>query len=443
MSSYFIKSFKITKLWGYRDIDLTFNSDVNILIGPNASGKTTILNLLHSILVFDLPTLLNIHFDQAEIKLSEFEGGSVRTVKIDAVNGKVSVGKKKFEIHRIAIANRKLPESREPFEKGFKKGGYISGAVLQNVFIHTFSEKMVIEELYDKLTALVPIVWLPVSRRSPVTEDEEERHTGRDSLEPVDLQLEELLGNLSIYYSRLNAMLSERYRKFEHQALSVILYSEEDDQLDSIPPSFPTQAEKEQLQRAFEAAGLLDEQMRIKIDEHFAEVGKVLETIREIKDIDPDLGSGLGDLLMILLIRQTHSMVGYARELEKDRKRIFAPLRRYEETVNSFLNEKSIKVDEGGQLKIESSSPSDLNPYLLSSGEKQILILLTQALLKVDEPVVYIADEPELSLHVTWQEKLLESLVKLGGQIQVIVATHSPDIAGKFTDNVIDLGRKN
>ncbi len=107
------------------------------------------------------------------------------------------------------------------------------------------------------------------------------------------------------------------------------------------------------------------------------------------------------------------------------------------------MNEKSVKVDEDGKLKIESASPSELNPRLLSSGEKQILILLTQALLRVDEPVVYIADEPELSLHVLWQEKLLESLVSLSGQIQVIVATHSPDIVGKFTDNVIDLGRKN
>ena len=50
MSSYFIESFKITKLWGYReDINLTFNNDVNVLIGVNGSGKTTVLNLLNSI----------------------------------------------------------------------------------------------------------------------------------------------------------------------------------------------------------------------------------------------------------------------------------------------------------------------------------------------------------------------------------------------------------
>lgn len=441
MNRYFIESFKITKLWGYHDIDLTFNNDVNILIGPNASGKTTILNLLHSILSANLRSVSDVNFDQAEIKLRSFKGRSERTIKVDTANGIFSVGQKKFEIDMIAIANRKLPESQDPSEKSFEKGSYIRGTAFRSFIIHTFREKMVIEELYDELTALVPIVWLPVSRRLPVTEDEEESYTGTGPLESVDLRLDELLDDLSDYHSRLNAMLSESYRKFEHQALSVILYSEEDDQLDSIPPSFPTQAEKEQLQRAFEAAGLLDEQMRIRIDEHFAEVGKVLETIREIKDIDSD--SGLGDLLELLLIHRTHSMVGYARELEEDRERIFKPLRDYEETVNSFLDGKSVKVDRRGKLKIESSSLSVLNPHHLSSGEKQILILLTQALLRVDEPVVYIADEPELSLHVTWQEKLLESLVKLGGQIQVIVATHSPDIAGKFTDNVIDLGRKN
>ena len=436
MGSYFIKSFKITKLWGYQDIDLNFNDDVNILIGPNGSGKTTILNLLHSILSVDLCNILNVNFDQAEIKLREFKGRSVRTVKASVADRllKLSVGKYTFKIDVDMISDLRFSryyrhsETREIIRRTSPR--------------HTVRRRIVPEGVYDALTDLVPIVWLPVSRRLLVTEDEEERYTGTDSLESVDLRLEELSGDLSIYYSRLNAMLSEHYRKFEHQALSVTLYSEEDVQLDSIPPSFPTEAEKKQLLRAFEAAGLLDEDMRVRIDEHFAEVGKVLEMIREIKDTDSDLGLVLGDLLVLLLIRQTHSMVGYARELEEDRERIFKPLRDYEETVNSFLNEKSVKVDEDGKLKIESSSPSGLNPHLLSSGEKQILILLTQALLKVDEPVVYIADEPELSLHVAWQEKLLESLESLSGKMQIIVATHSPDIVGKFTDKVIDLGRK-
>ena len=47
-------------------------------------------------------------------------------------------------------------------------------------------------------------------------------------------------------------------------------------------------------------------------------------------------------------------------------------------------------------------------------------------------PSGFVADEPELSLHVTWQEKLLKSITALAGRCQVIVATHSPDIAGGF-----------
>ncbi len=120
MSSYFIESFKITKLWGYLDINLTFNNDVNILIGPNGSGKTTILNLLHSILSADLRSVLDVNFDQAEIKLRSFKGRSERTIKVDISNGKLSVGRKKLiDIDSIAgrgfadvdIISKKFPGS--------------------------------------------------------------------------------------------------------------------------------------------------------------------------------------------------------------------------------------------------------------------------------------------------------------------------------------------
>ena len=441
MNRYFIESFKITKLWGYRDIDLTFNNDVNVLIGPNASGKTTILNLLHSILSADLQSVLNVNFDQAVIKLRSFKGRSERTIKVDAADGIFSVGKKKFDLDIDSIVDRRFADvdiiSSRKFSGSYvtlEKGSYGSGTV-----IRPFVRGMRVQKiLYDELIGLVPIVWLPVSRRLPVTEDEEEGHTRTGSVESVDLRLDELLDELSDYHSRLNAQLSKRYKEFEHQVLSVMLYNREHDQIKSIPPSLPTETEKTQLLRAFEAAGLLNKQMQSRIDEHFAAAEETLKRIHESENI----GFDLEDFLVLPLIRRTKSMVEYAEELEKDRERIFAPLRLYEETVNSFLNEKSAEVDESGQLKIESLSQGTLNPFVLSSGEKQILILLTQALLRVDEPVVYIADEPELSLHVSWQEKLLESLVKLGGQIQVIVATHSPDIVGKFMDKVIDLGRK-
>ena len=435
MSKYFIESFKIDKLWGYQDINLNFERDVNILIGPNASGKTTILNLLHSILLADFPTLLNVEFNQIEIKLKEFEGKSVRTVKVETTDEslKFSVGQIKFDVDKDSIYDRRYP--------GYYMDHRIGKVITRTPHRHITRKRILPENLYDEITALVPIVWLPVSRRLPITGDEEEQQTMMVPLESVDLRLQELLADLSHYHTRLNAQLSERYKNFEHQVLSVILYSKEHDLIESaISLSPPTSIEeyKDQLLGAFNAAGLLDDQMQIRIDEHFVIAEEVLKRSR--KNENDEFVFGLEDLFVLPLIRRTQLMVEYAEELEKDREHIFKPLRCYEGIVNSFLDKKNIKVDEDGKLKIESLSHPDLNPRLLSSGEKQILILLTEALLKVDEPVVYIADEPELSLHVSWQEKLLESLVSLGGNIQTIVATHSPDIVGKFEDNVIDLG---
>jgi predicted ATPase len=137
-------------------------------------------------------------------------------------------------------------------------------------------------------------------------------------------------------------------------------------------------------------------------------------------------------------------MVSFARELEEKRALLFASIHTYEEIVADFLEDKRVEVTNNGRLQVtkKNRTKDSLEWRNLSSGEKQILILLTQALLWERDPVVYVADEPELSLHVVWQEKLLSSLRDLAGRCQFIIATHSPDIAGGFSDKIINLGKK-
>ncbi len=422
---YRIESFEITKLWDYRDIHLTFYDDVNILIGPNASGKTTILNLLHSILSVDLESLRKVDFEQAKIGISKFEGedDGPNTITVEKDNRSLKLeltGEKNSSLERNIVTGKTV--FRDEIGRSTRRSMY--------------SDE---EEFSNRLTNLVPLLWLPVSRRLTVPEGDEER-SRTNSLESVDARLSGLLEKLSEYRSGLSARLSERYREFSRQVLSVILYSKDQDQPDLILESIrslPTEVEKEQLIRAFGAADLLDEQMRSRINQHFDTAKESVERIRNIEDADLKFK----DTLVFPLISRTKNMVEHSRKLEEDRGDILAQLRLYEKFANSFLRNKSIKVDESGKLKIKigSSSLSDLEVHRLSSGEKQILILLTEALLQSDKPVVYIADEPELSLHLIWQKTLLESLVALGGQIQLIVATHSPDIVGKFEDNIINL----
>ena len=75
----------------------------------------------------------------------------------------------------------------------------------------------------------------------------------------------------------------------------------------------------------------------------------------------------------------------------------------------------------------------------LSSGEKQLIILLTESLLQKSKETLFIADEPELSLHIEWQRKVISSITTLNPNAQIIIATHSPEIVGKFKDKAINM----
>lgn len=69
-----------------------------------------------------------------------------------------------------------------------------------------------------------------------------------------------------------------------------------------------------------------------------------------------------------------------------------------------------------------------LSPYLLSSGEKQLLIILLTVLVQNSQPAILLMDEPEVSLHFDWQRKLIGIIRELNPAAQIILATHSPAI---------------
>lgn len=67
-------------------------------------------------------------------------------------------------------------------------------------------------------------------------------------------------------------------------------------------------------------------------------------------------------------------------------------------------------------------------PYLLSSGEKQLLVILLSALVMECRPGVLFMDEPEISLHIEWQQRLITLVRTLNPNVQIILCTHSPAI---------------
>mgnify|MGYP000214966486 FL=1 len=117
----------------------------------------------------------------------------------------------------------------------------------------------------------------------------------------------------------------------------------------------------------------------------------------------------------------------------------------YTEIVNSRLSFKEIKITRKEGLIVVSKDKNkstclDLNH--LSSGEKQEIVLFYELIFETDKNLLLLIDEPEISLHILWQKKFMDDLMKVVnmGQLEVIVATHSPQIINNHWDMQIDLG---
>jgi predicted ATP-binding protein involved in virulence len=77
----------------------------------------------------------------------------------------------------------------------------------------------------------------------------------------------------------------------------------------------------------------------------------------------------------------------------------------------------------------------------LSSGEQHELVLLYELLFKVNPDSLILIDEPELSLHIAWQQQFLQDLQKITqlASFDVLIATHSPQIIHDRWDLTVEL----
>lgn len=315
MPNFCVESIEVNKLWGYRNIKLSLDPRINVLIGRNGSGKTTILRLLHSIFSGDFLALTDIEFQHIRIVLRDFDSSRQRVVNIDATGDGFScrIGNERFEISsaQLSLWSRLGPVRWRDYAR------------------HYFdASESDLDDIRVRFRDLVPYVWLPVSRRLPITEGDYFGVNRRDeetNLDSVDERLRELLADLSKYRLGLDARLSERYKEFERRSLQIILYNEQFDRISSPQDeAMPSENEKKILLRAFEEAGLLDPDMRNRIDQHFKVGRERLSSFQ--KQLEKGEALSLADFFIIPLIPRTREMINAAQNLETQREEIFSSL---------------------------------------------------------------------------------------------------------------------
>ncbi len=170
----------------------------------------------------------------------------------------------------------------------------------------------------------------------------------------------------------------------------------------------------------------------------FTELGLLPETpVAQLVDSLESVPTDRMDAMLSVLVPFAAGLEARLNALEDVRRAVAAFL----EQANGFLGgDKSVTFSPAQGLQIEAAGDS-LDPALLSSGEKHLLLLLTSTLYTREDPALYIIDEPELSLNMKWQRRLVDALAACtrGSGTSFVMASHSFELMAAARERVVEL----
>lgn len=164
---------------------------------------------------------------------------------------------------------------------------------------------------------------------------------------------------------------------------------------------------------------------------------KIDETVAELKKENKVESPVQIDFASLEALRKTQKIIKMSLIAEENTSHIFSPIDLFLEIIKDFISDKIFQFN-GGNLVI-SNEHNSISYDGLSSGEKQLLILFIETLLQRKKSFIFLTDEPELSLHISWQRKIIPAIKRLNPNAQIIAATHSPEVASKYRDSIYDM----
>ena len=125
---------------------------------------------------------------------------------------------------------------------------------------------------------------------------------------------------------------------------------------------------------------------------------------------------------------------------------VSAPKKQFRDMIDELFADTNKKIDrQSNEIQFVQTNGNGttemITPYQLSSGEKQMLAILLTVLVENREPYALLMDEPEISLHIDWQQRLIDLIRQLNPNAQIILSTHSPAlIMDGWMSNVTEVG---
>ena len=444
------------KVHGYLPINVEFFEDLTFLTGLNGSGKTSALRLLMALLTPNLDELGSIAFESATVTVHDSTNDVVvHAVKtIDAVTLSISSQKQDLQITssdlELYMDVRRRDEPRSPIIEKFQQHIVFQAikAISTPMFLgldrRFFPPGVTNEEIGEarRREFLARRYWAddPSARGTPVTALAEVNYL-------VITKMQEIRASQEQLDERLRA---EFFTKaFEYKPSDLI----------GKPARLPSRQEIERyrqqlvnIERAAESVKIPVPEIQTALTHFFERMSLVVESMEKSAQSRPvarkstkktgnksEQAQFIPDkdyFEWIINKPQADRILEHLRLLDDyilNRDALRDPITRFLSLVNGFLvqTKKVVSVASTGQLNVKISGSNDPRQITaLSSGERQLLVMLAHLSLNPNlaGSGVFIVDEPELSLHIDWQERFVDAIREANPKVQLILATHSPAI---------------
>lgn len=426
-----IKSISIT---GFRrqeaPIKLDLDEEANFLIGRNGTGKTSLINLINACLTIDQKVLTDTIFQSVIVRFKMAGKTTVPTLEVEKLDYKIAGAYVRYSYKDSASAKP------EVFELSFGRRRMPVKTIDGQRRIVTRSDD--IRALKAKLEDTFSHTWLSLHRGHELFEGppfsgyEEYEYERPEILPGVDRKLADVLQNLRQYFFKLDRKVSDLTSQFQKDWFLSFLATDASD-TDILRKEIDFEEEKNAIIAIFDRfevpAKAYEEQLENHVDLGVA----AFEAFRKQEEIPFPSFFKLYDVVRL------HRLVEQWQQLQERQKEILEPKIDFISIVSGMLYRKSISFNQANEIVINADDKLKIPVEKLSSGEKQLIIFLAETLLQEKQSFIFLADEPELSLHVEWQEQLVSNLLKVNPSAQVLFATHSPDIVGEYGDHIFSM----
>jgi hypothetical protein len=413
-----IEYIDIIGLFGRYDVKVSLDNQVNIFIGENGLGKTTILNCVYYILEKKFLKLLKIRFSEIQVKFRDET--SLYRVSIEDIedykNKKKIYPLELFEIKEFDDDFR-LNKDKKASLINTKKFNY-SNKLKKGNFENVLElEKIISKNIKQK------IIYLPTYRRieSEFKSFRKNNNYGRIELyeSEFESESEELL--IKFGMSDVEEAIDRILKEIRLIAMSgfskmtgILLKQYVDD---SNSERFLNLNKKPKVD--YQTLEIILTRLGKEIEEKYQK--QILNLFKEEKMED-------NKYLWNLIENLIHN---YNQQKKYDDK-----IKKFADTCNKYLNDKQFYYNQS-TLSLEIYLISDIRQRRniiklaqLSSGEKQIISLFSKLYLEDNgnKKNIIIIDEPELSLSLKWQKMLLPDIIKTENCDLLLTVTHSPFI---------------